>query len=470
MNEDVNLSGNDLHSAKAGVEEKIGAPEELAADTGSVFIPEYVKFIRIVWCDNANIIRAKAVYIDSCEDFNFHVGISEAQQGVPVMFDGIVPESGLSPVGEIQLTADMSNFVHIPYSKGHSRAMGDMMKNGSSWDYCPRGFLKKMAQEALKMGIEIKGSFENEFYLLKDIDGKFEPVDNSPFASTYAMDKNLEIIHEIVEALENQGMEIQQYYPESGPGQHEITIKYTDTLKACDNQISFRETVRAIAGNHGFIASFLPKIFHNKAGNGCHLHLSLWNGEENILGDLGNEYGLSNMGSHFIAGILYHLPALMAITTPIPNSYRRIKPNYWSGAFKCWGMDNREAAIRGISEADGIMKHFELKVLDASANPYLAFGAVIAAGLHGIKEKMVLEEPIQENPGILDDTELKNKGIMPLPAKLGIAISELEKDTTILDAIGKNLSGAYIAVKKAELDALGPLTLDEEVKLLLDKY
>jgi glutamine synthetase len=327
-----------------------------------------------------------------------------------------------------------------------------------------------MIKKALKMGIEIKGSFENEFYLLKEVNGAFEPVDNSPFASTYSMDKNLKVIQEIVKALVNQGMEVQQYYPESGPGQHEITIKYAGALKACDNQIAFRETVKAIASKHDLIASFLPKIFENKAGNGCHLHISLWNGNKNILGDFENEHGLSNIGSHFIAGILHHLPALMAITTPIPNSYRRIKPNYWSGAFKCWGMDNREAAIRGVSETDGIMKHFELKTLDASSNPYLAFGAVIAAGLHGIKENMKLEKPIQENPGMLNEKELKNHEIISLPSKLGKAIIELEKDNIILDAMGNNLSRAYIAVKKAELDALEHLSLDEEVKLLLDKY
>lgn len=130
------------------------------------------------------------------------------------------------------------------------------------------------------------------------------------------MDKNQDVIHEIVEALVNQGMEVQQYYPEAGPGQHEITIKYTDALNACDNQIAFRETVRAIASKHGLVASFLPKIFHGKAGNGCHLHLSLWDGEKNILGDFENEHGLSGIGSYFIAEILHHLPALMAITTP----------------------------------------------------------------------------------------------------------------------------------------------------------
>ncbi|MGB9936133.1 MAG: glutamine synthetase family protein [Methanobacterium sp.] len=466
MSEEMNLSEDELNFEKTEIE-KIDLATEIV---DNFVIPEDIKFVRIVWCDNANIIRAKAVYIYASEDFNLKASICEAQQGVPVMFDGIIPESGLSPVGEIQLMPDMSSFIPIPYSKGHGRVMGNMVKNGSSWEYCPRGFLKKMIEEAAKLDIQIKGSFENEFYLLKEIDDAIKPIDKSPFASTHAMDKNSEIISEIVESLIQQGMKVQQYYPEAGPGQHEITIKYVDALKACDNQIAFRETVRAIASKYGLTASFLPKIFEEKAGSGCHLHLSLWNGNKNILGSPENEYGISSVGRQFIAGILHHLPAIMAITTPIPNSYRRIKPNFWSGAFKCWGIDNREAAIRGISESDGIMKHFELKTLDASSNPYLAFGAVIAAGMHGIVEKMELEEPFQENPGILNDKELKNRGVSQLPPTIGEAIMELEKDKFMLNAIGSDLSKAYIAVKKAERDAMQHLTLEEEVKLLLDKY
>lgn len=152
----------------------------------------------------------------------------------------------------------------------------------------------------------------------------------------YAMDINCEIIHNMVEALIKQGLEVQQYYPESGPGQQEITIKYTDALKAGDNQIAFREIVKAIAVKHGFLASFLPKIFPDKTGSGCHLHLSLWKDGENILTDYQEEHGISKMGEHFISGILHHLPALMAVTTPIPNSYRRIVPHGWTGAFQSW--------------------------------------------------------------------------------------------------------------------------------------
>ncbi len=432
-------------------------------------IPSDIDFIRILWCDNANIIRAKSIYKNSSEDANYYVGISEAQQGIPAAYDAVVKESGLSPVGEIQLKADISSFTSIPYSPGHGRFMGDMIKDGKVWDYCPRGFLKNMVDKAAKMGFSVKGAFENEFYLLKRTENGIIPADDTPFASTYSMDVNREIIDEIVKSLIIQGMEVQQCHAESGPGQQEITIKYDEALKTCDNQIVFRETVRAIAGKNGLIASFLPKIFVDKAGNGCHLHLSLWKEGKNILTDFNEEYGISKVGSHFIAGILNHLPALMAITTPIPNSYRRIKPHYWSGAFQCWGLGNREAALRVIQEFDGKIKNFELKTVDASSNPYLTFGAVIAAGMDGIMHEMELEKPIQEDPGnILDDHD--DYKIKSLPSKLENSISELEKDRIILDAMGEKLSRAYIAVKKAELEYIKNLRFTEEVELLLEKY
>ena len=143
-------------------------------------------------------------------------------------------------------------------------------------------------------------------------------------------------------------------------------------------------------------------------------------------------------------------------------------PHYWSGAFQCWGIGNREAAIRVIQEFDGKIKNFELKTVDASSNPYLALGTVIAAGIDGVVQEMELEDPVQEDPGnILQGNDYKIKS---LPSKLENAIEELEEDKIIMDAMGEKLSRAYIAVKKAELDTLKNFKLGEEIELLLEKY
>jgi len=428
------------------------------------------EFIRIIWCDNANIIRAKAVHKDSLGNSNYSIGFSEAQQGVPSIYDAVVTETGLTPVGEVQLKADLSSFTSIPYSPGHGRVFGDMIKNGRSWDYCPRGFLKKIVEQAAEINVNVKGAFENEFYLLNKNDEVILPSDNTPFASTYSMDINNKIIEDIVQALNLQGLQVEQYYPESGPGQQEITIKYTDALNACNNQIIFRETVKAIAYKHDSVASFLPKIFADKPGNGCHLHCSLWNDAENILSDSQGEYGISEIGRQFIAGILNHLPALMAIITPIPNSYKRIRPNLWTGAYQCWGIDNREAALRIVTDHNGMIRDFELKTVDASSNPYLAFGAVIATGLDGIKKEMKLQPPIQEDPANISVEKQKEYKVKRLPSELDKSIIELKKDKVILNAMGDKLSKAYIEIKKAELRALRNLKLEDEVQLLLEKY
>ncbi len=431
-----------------------------------------VRFVRILWCDNANIIRGKAVHRGTLSEYLKHgVGISAAQQAIPVMYDTPVPGSGLEPVGEVRLVPDWDTLTPLPYAPGHARVIGDMVKDGYPWNLCPRNFLKTMVAEAESEGLEVIAAFENEFYLLRQTPDGVVPADETVFASTLAMDLHQGVIDEIAEALVEQGMLVEQYYPESGPGQQEISILYTHALGAADQQIAFRETVRAIALQHNLKASFLPKIFADKAGSGCHLHLSLWQDGQNLLPNLEADGGLSEVARRFIAGILHHLPALMALTTPSTNSYRRIRPHFWSGAFRCWGMDNREAAVRVPSNPEEISPtHFELKTVDASANPYLALGAVIAAGLDGVRHCLELGEPVAVDPGHMTESERSTRGIELLPTNLGESIEQLSNDKVLLDALGTELTQAYLAVRKAEWEVMKDLELEEEVKLLLERY
>jgi glutamine synthetase len=436
-----------------------------------------VQFIRVLWCDNANIIRGKAIHIGALShhvEFQYGVGICAAQQAIPVMHDTVIPESGLSPIGEIRLVPNWNTLSVLPYSPGHARVMGDMVKDGSPWAYCPRDFLKRAIAAADLEGLEVMAAFENEFYLLRPSQNDLgvEGGDRTVFASTLAMDANLAVINEIAEALIAQNIPVEQYYPESGGGQHEISIRYTQALTAADCQIAFRETVRAVALRHGLKASFLPKIFAEQAGSGCHLHLSLWqNGRNLIPEDTGKTPGISKIALSFIAGILHHLPALMALTTPSINSYRRIRPHCWSGAFRAWGYDNREAAVRVPSDpANSSPTQFEFKTVDASANPYIALGATIAAGLDGVRRQLDPGEAIAVDPGHMLKSEREARGIDALPTNLGDAIAHLQTDEILLNALGKELAQAYIAVRSAEWEAMKDWTLKEEVRLLLERY
>ena len=434
--------------------------------------PEKSKFIRILWCDNGNVIRGKAVHSGRLSDYVKHgVGISAAQQAVPATVDAPAPGSGFGPVGEVRLVPDFTTFTVLPYAPAHARVMGEMMRNGKPWPLCPRYFLKRMLSAASEAGLEVKAAFENEFYLLRQCSDACTPVDATPFASTLAMDLNRQVIDAIVEALMGQGIVVEQYYPESGPGQHEISTLYSGGLSAADRQIAFRETVRAVALQHGLKASFLPKVFPDEAGSGCHLHLSLWRGEENLVP--GSRYfgQLSAAAGSFMAGILDHMPALMAMTTPSTNSYRRIRPHCWSGAFRCWGFDNREAAIRVPTHPEPPSpSHFEIKTVDASANPYIALGGIIAAGLDGFFKEARLPEPVAVDPGDLTEAERTGGGIDPLPTLLRDSIAHLERDDVLLDALGPDLAKAYLAVRKAEWEALKDHPHEVEVRLLLDRY
>lgn len=226
-----------------------------------------VKFVRIIWCDNANIIRGKAVHLGMLAHYFEHgVGISIGQQGVPVMYDAVVPETNLGPVGEVSLVPEWSSLKPLPYSPGHARVMGNMVLDGAAWALCPRNFLQRMIAAAKSNGWEVRAAFENEFYLLRQTPDGIIGADTTVFAETIAMDLNRQVIDEIADALIAQGIPVEQYYPESGPGQQEISIRYTDALQAAEWQIAFRETVRAIAYRHNLIASFFFIFTENLPG------------------------------------------------------------------------------------------------------------------------------------------------------------------------------------------------------------
>jgi len=444
----------------------------MSTDLHKFLEAQNIRFVRVLWCDNANVIRGKAFHIGFLEEHQQHgVSISIAQQAIPVMYDAVAPGSGLGPVGEAWLIPDWSTLKVLPYAPGHARVMGNMVKDGKPWSLCPRDFLQRSIAQAKAEGLEIMAAFENEFYLLHaDTANGLCPADQTVFASTLAMDLNRAVIDEMTAALLTQDVPIERYYPESGTGQHELSMRYTQALTAADWQIAFRETVRGVALRHNLRASFLPKIFVEQAGSGCHLHLSLWQNGQNIMSD-SSHAGLSKLGRAFVAGILQHLPALMSLTTPSPNSYRRLQPHFWSGAYRCWGHDNREAAVRVPSNPSlPSPTHIELKTVDATANPYLALGAVIAAGLDGIRQNLEPDEPVDSDPGYLPEPERQQKGIDRLPQTLGEAIEHLSHNQILFSALGPDLAQAFLAVRRAEWEYFKNFSLEDEAKLLWERY
>ena len=433
------------------------------------------KFVRILWCDNANIIRAKAAHVDYLEEYiDNGVGITVAQMALPVMYDSVVAETGLGPVGEVRLMPDWSTLTILPYAEGHAQVLSDMIisKTGKVWAHCPRGFLRRQIGRLEKMGLMLKAVFENEFFLLRrNAEGVLEPADNTVFCATGSMNLHRALIIDLADALIAQGLEVEGYYPESGPGQQEVNIRYAEAMQAADRQIVYRETVRGEATRHGLIASFLPKIFEDKAGSGCHLNFSLWREGKNISGDPQQATAISPEAGAFIAGILDHLPALCALTIPSKTSYRRIQPHFWAGAFRAWGHQNREAAVRVCKNKQGTRaSRFEYKTMDATANPYIALGALIAAGLDGLSRNLELPEEVTVDPASISEEQRRAGRIDRLPQNLGEALDALRNDIVLLEAMGAELARSYIAVRQHEWDNLKDLELAEEVDLLAERY
>jgi glutamine synthetase len=381
----------------------------------------------------------------------------------------------LGPVGEIRLVPDPRTFTLLPYSPREARMLCDMHTlDGRPWELCPRAFLIDMVDRAGQQGLRVEAAFEYEFYLARQLDdGRYVPADDSLCFSSDGMDRQATVIGAILDALEQQNLEPRQYYPELGPGQQELSIQHAPMLQAADRQIAVRETVRAVALQHGLTASFAPKPFEDQAGNGCHVHMSLWNGNRNVMYDPSASSGLSTLGRAFVAGILAHQPALLAVTCPSVNSYSRLKPNMWSSAYTCWGLDNREAAVRVPSPFKGRIEastNIEVKAVDGSANPYLALGAIVAAGLDGMQRGLDPGEPVMINPHDLPEAEREARGIRRYPTSLADALIELEQDQVLLDALGHARAREFIGVRRAEWDDLGHASLERQIAAHFRRY
>lgn len=245
-----------------------------------------------------------------------------------------------------------------------------------------------------------------------------------------------------------------QFHPEYSTGQFEVSIPHRDALGAADTTLVLRQTIRAVARTHGLAASFAPVVFPGLVGNGHHLHLSLWDrrGRNLFQGGRGPE-GMTRTAESFTAGVLEALPALVAVTCPSVPSYLRLQPHHWAGSFACWGRENREAALRFVTGMVGgreTSTNLEVKPIDAAANPYLALGAVIAAGLDGLRRGLTLPEPTTDDPASLPARRRKAMGIRQLPSSLAESITELERAMLLRVAMGDLLFESFLATRRAE--------------------
>jgi glutamine synthetase len=413
-----------------------------------------LRLVRFLWCGNDGTVRAKASALGGLEGrIESGIGLTVAMQAMNGL-DHLQPVEGMGPVGEIRLVPDPETFRVLPYAPRTGAMLVDLIQlSGEPAPQCPRSFLKRMAGRLEERAGVLEVAFENEFSLARVEDGAFVPVDSSLCFSTIGLTASQEYVDALVDALERQEIGLEQYYAELGHGQQELSTAHAPAVRAADEQVLVRETIRGVASGFGLVASLAPKPWPENAGNGGHLHFSLWKDGKNVFHDPDAEDGLSTTARSFVAGVLDHLPGLCGLTAPSFNSYHRIVPQYWAGAFTCWGHDNREAPVRvpslfrGSEEAS---TNVELKAADASCNPYLAVGGLIAAGLDGLERELEPPEPVEVDPATLSEDDRAARGIHRLPATQEEALDALAADQVLTTALGPTLATSYLAVRRSE--------------------
>ncbi len=449
--------------------EEVDGAEKIAAAQESG-----IRFVQLQFTDIIGVVKAVTIPIHQLEGSVRH----------GTWFDGSSIE-GFTRIAESDqyLMPDMSTFSEIPWQKasgprGTARVICDVFTpNGEPFVGDPRRVLRNQVERAAKLGYVVNTGPELEFFLFRrGEDGGIEPLPHDQAGYfDFSTDLAGEIRHDMVDALEAFGIRVEAAHHEVAQGQHEIDFEYSDALRTADNAITFKFALKAIAQQHGLYATFMPKPIHGINGSGMHTHQSLWSiaDERNAFADPSNKYGLSDVARSYMAGILAHARGMIAILAPLVNSYKRLVPGYEAPTYLTWGRTNRSALIRvpKVSPGKSIEgTRVEVRCPDPSSNTYLAFAAMIAAGLDGVERGLTLGDPVEESLFEMDAATIASKGIRELPGTLGEAIDELEKDSVITEALGDHVMSHYVEAKRAEWDEYRTQVSDWEVERYLEQF
>ena len=398
-----------------------------------------------------------------------------------IMFDGSSIEGFVRiKEADMYLRPDLDTFLVLPFEDssigGVARFICDVyMPDGTPFIGDPRYILKKEVKKMNDMGIEtMYVGFEPEFYLFKlNSDGSVSTncSDRAGYFDLSPFDGGEDVRREIALMLEKMGFEVQASHHEVGPGQNEITFKYTDVISACDRVQTFKQVVKMIARKNGYLASFMPKPLNKQAGNGMHTNCSLFSKEKgDLFFDPKAPMELSVMCEKWITGVLRHARELSLLTNPIVNSYKRLVSGYEAPIYACWSDANRSSLVR-IPAARGLATRTEFRNVDPCANPYLALAGILACGLEGIKntEEKDIIPPVKDNLFDLTDDEIKARKITCLPETLHAAIEDFKNSSILKEVLGTHLFPKYIEAKEKEWKEYHTTVSEFELKKYLGR-
>jgi glutamine synthetase len=373
-------------------------------------------------------------------------------------FDGSSIE-GFSRIQESDMVAhpDASTFQIIPWKLEApvARMFCDIANpDGTAFDGDPRGVLKRQLKRASDLGFTFYVGPELEYFYFKaDNDPTF--LDQAGYFDETPLDVGTDYRKRTVTYLESMGIPVEYVHHEVAPSQHEIDLRYTDALTMADNVMTYRLTVKEVAQEFGIYATFMPKPVAGVNGSGMHTHQSLFEGDRNAFFDAGDQYHLSKIAKHYIAGLLHHAPEITLLTNQWVNSYKRLIPGYEAPVYVCWARRNRSALVRVPMYKPGKegATRIEYRSPDPACNPYLAFSAMLAAGLAGVEGEYELPPEASNNIYEMTEAERTSAGIASLPQDLHDAIGLAERSDVLREALGEHVHEYLIRNKRAEWDA-----------------
>ncbi|WP_430334755.1 glutamine synthetase family protein [Rhodococcus sp. ACT016] len=422
--------------------------------------------VALPWVDNSGVVRAKSVPIDRLE----HAAAWGV--GASPVFDAFTPDDTIvagryagGPVGDLRLIPDLTRLTELAAQPGWAWAPVDRYTQGG--DLHPqdaRGVVRRAVAHLAEERLTAKAAIEIEWVVGRDGDD-FAPATRGPaYGYTRVVEKS-DYLVELLTALRHQGVRVEQIHPEYAPGQFELSVTAEDPLGAADTSVLVRETIRAVTDRHGMRVSFSPMVIAGGTGSGGHIHLSLWRDGRNLHSGGDGPCGLSATAGAFAAGILEHLPGLLAVGAASVASYLRLVPGAWSAPFQACGHENRETALRLVTGSAGEEEraaNLEVKVLDLSANPYLCVAGLLFAGLAGVRAGATLSGLVDVDPNSLSQDDRDRLGIARLPASLTDATDAFEADAMLTDAFGTELAATIVDVRRAEIARFAAAT-DEEI-------
>ena len=430
-----------------------------------------ISYIRMQFTDMLGDIKAVEIPVSRIDD----------ALNNKIMFDGSSIEGFVRiKEADMYLHPDLDTFLVLPFEDssngGVARFICDVfMPDGTPFIGDPRYILKKEVKKMNDMGIEtMYVGFEPEFYLFKlNADDSVSTTcsDRASYFDLSPFDGGEDVRREIALMLEEMGFDVQASHHEVGPGQNEITFKYTDVISACDRVQTFKQVVKMIARKNGYLATFMPKPLNKQAGNGMHTNCSLFSKEKgDLFYDPNAKMQLSVMCEKWITGILKHARELSLLTNPIVNSYKRLVSGYEAPIYACWSDANRSSLIR-IPAARGLATRTELRNVDPCANPYLALAGILACGLEGIKtvDEKDIVPPVKDNLFALTSEEIKARKIVCLPETLHAAIEDFQNSAILKEVLGEHLFPKYIEAKEKEWKEYHTTVSEFELKKYLGR-